>query len=142
MKEEFDAIWEMKEILERRQKDLQLILENPLLFLAKHLLISGRDQIQEDLGDVRLEDVEKVLIKFSLSTANDYLWLMKKAVFCGSEEVVDAFFKTFIEDRVKRELCSIIEAEYKEKIAEIERRLKDNREEVQINLNPPNPMFS
>jgi len=63
------------------EKVLKEIEENPEHFIVFKTLYIARDDIQRDLGEIKLKDVEIVLRKFALSCMEYYEFLLKLALF-------------------------------------------------------------
>ena len=102
---------------EDKEKDKELLSkileENPIYCIALTILQDAYEEIQKDLGEVKLEDIEKVLLKFAISVADFYEKIVMNAIFgTYRKSEKEILFNSLIKSKIKSIIKEILEEKY------------------------------
>ena len=102
---------------EFKERDKKFLLEiakkfeHPAQFFAIDILESNYEKIQEELKEIKLEDVKKVLLKFGISVCVAYEKSIRDIIFSSYPEESErkVLFNNLIKSRIKEKIIKLIE---------------------------------
>jgi|GEM_PF-2719483 hypothetical protein len=120
-----DEEW-IQELQRKKEEELRLVKKETETYLAIQLLRFESDDIQKDLGTIKLKDVAPVLIKFGAAAIRYWKLLEERSLFQGEIKERELLFRLLIEHRIRDFLSALIEEEFQERLKEVEKWKREN----------------
>ncbi|MBO8183800.1 MAG: hypothetical protein H0Z28_13600 [Archaeoglobus sp.] len=120
-----DDVW-IQNLQRKKEETLHLVKKETETYLATQLLGFESDNIQKDLGTIKLEDVAPVLIKFGAAAIRFWRSLEERSLFQGEIKERELLFRLLIEYRIRDFLSALIEEEFQERLKEVEEWKREN----------------